>query len=447
MKKESKLVLVIMTNVNKKLKIKNVVEISGANSLKPHMKALYKLKTNFKRIENSINWNQFIKNGDKYVGEIESVYEENAPAAVVYTSGTTGIPKGAMLSNDSLIGVCYQQKYVLPDMKPGDKFLDIMPPFLAYGLACGICATLSTGLEIQVIPKFDPNKLDKLVVNKKPNHVLGVPSFFEHFTHSDLLKNKDLSFIKYCIAGGDKLNVESEKKINEFFKAHNMKNSIIKGYGMTELSSGVFINASNEYNKLGTVGTPLVRNNVKIVDPETNETKGFNETGEVYVSGPSEIVGYLNNKEEEKKVFSIDKAGVKWVKTGDLGSIDETGNLTIQGRLKRMIVRPDGHNVFPSVIEDLLMQNPAVENCAVVGIKAEGQLNGEYPTAFVVLKEEYKGDEEEIMQQLIDLSNIKLPPRDVALDYKFIDKMPMTSNGKVDYNSLIENDFSVGKRI
>ena len=343
-----------------------------------------------------------------------------------------------MLSNDGIIGVCFQQKYVLPDMKAGDTFLDIMPPFIAYGLACGICATLSTGLEIQVIPKFDPNELDKLVMKKKPNHVLGVPSFFEHFTHSELLKNKDLSFIKYCIAGGDKLNVESEKKINEFFKSHNIKNSVIKGYGMTELSSGAFINASNQSNKMGSVGTPLVRNNVKIVDPETKETKGFDETGEVYVTGPSEMVGYLNNKAEEQKVFSTDEAGVKWVKTGDLGSIDKNGSLTIQGRIKRMIVRPDGHNVFPSVIEDLIMTNPAVDACAVVGIKSEEYENGAIPTACVVLKDEYKNYEDEITKQLVELSSEKLPPRDVALSYKYIDELPLTSVGKIDYRKIEE---------
>lgn len=434
-------------NVAEKLKIEKKVIVSPSNLLPPVLKMLYKLKVKTPKNTGFENWNEFVERGKDKKINAEFKATGNEVAAIEYTSGTTGIPKGALLSNNSINSVAFQQKSVLPEMKPGDTFLDIMPPFIAYGLVCGMVASLTAGLELILIPKFEPDKFDKLVMKHKPNHVIGVPTFFENLTKSRLVKNEDLSFLKYCIAGGDKMSVEAEKRINDFFKKHNVQNNIIKGYGMTELSSGVIINVDDNTNKLGSVGVPLVKNNIKVLNPDTKDELGFNETGEIYITGPSKMAGYHNASEEMKSVVSEDVDGQEWIKTGDLGKVDEEGHVYIEGRLKRMIIRPDGHNVFPTSIENVILTHPAVENCIVVGVPSTEYMNGEIPVACVVIKDDCRERIEEIKEQLIKLSSLKLPPRDVALDYKFLEFIPMTSNGKVDINTLKEICCQQDKKI
>ncbi|MBE5886895.1 MAG: acyl--CoA ligase [Lachnospiraceae bacterium] len=426
-------------NVTKKLNV-DVVSISAAESLSGFMKAVYKKKTKIKAIDRFISFKSFVKGkNEKSHCEVKPIaYEKNMVAAIVYSSGTTGVPKGVMITNDNINSIAFHIKPVLKPIQRNHKYLVIMPPFIAYGLVCGLCCPVYMEQQMILIPKFTPQEFPDIIAKYKPNHMLGVPSFFESLTKSPKLQKMDLSFIGCCIVGGDKMNVETEKEINRFLQERGGKINILKGYGMTELSSAAFLTPSNDMNKHGSVGTAFINNDVKVLDPDTGAYLTCNQIGEIYVSTPSMMAGYVNNSDEEKKVFATDEYGHTWIKTGDIGSVDEKGNLTICGRIKRMIVRPDGHNVFPSVIEDIINEHKDVKNSVVIGIDSKTSINGKIPTAVIVLNRKEVGLEDKVREELINIQSIKLPPRDVAEEYIFTDELPLTMIGKVDIKKLEE---------
>ncbi|MBQ0109262.1 MAG: long-chain fatty acid--CoA ligase, partial [Clostridiales bacterium] len=175
-------------------------------------------------------------------------------------------------------------------------------------------------------------------------------------------------------------------------------------------------------------------NTFKVVDPETNKELKYGERGEICFFGPTMMLGYYKNSEDSDKVIRIQYDVRKWIHSHDFVYIDEDGVVFIVDRIKRMIVRPDGHNVFPAQIEAVLLQHPSVEQCCVVGLKNPNGENGKIPTAFVVLKENASDDALE--KDLDTFSKERLPERDVAMQYRFIEKLPLTPVGKVDYRAL-----------
>lgn len=422
---------------------------SASTSLPTHIKIAYKIGSKIKENKGEldkttkdkifITWDNFIKKG-KGINIKDSEFKENTPTGVVYTGGTTGIPKGAMLSNEDLIAQTKNMTYAFKGENHGKgyKFLNIMPPFIAYGLGCGLTSMLCMGLKVDIIPKFDPNKFDELIIKNKPEVILGVPSFFEKLIESPKLNGVDLSYLKVIIVGGDALNTEVEEKINRFLENHNCNIKITKGYGMTEISAAATYTSTNESNTIGSVGVPMVNNNVMVINPETNEYCGYNQQGEIYLTGPTIMVDYLNNKEESEKVKK-EINGTTWVKTSDIGKVNEKGEIFILDRIKRMVIRPDGHNVFPSQIENVIAKHSEVEKVAVVGIKHYDQLNGEIPTAFIVLKKQTTDDKKtKIIDEIEEISKRCLPERDKALEYYVVDELPLTSIGKVDFAKIVE---------
>ena len=423
------------------------------------MKCLGELKNIIQRnkidVDNKkyVKWNNFIKDGkviDYLVDDETYTYEK--PAIIVYTSGTSGEPKGAISSNESFNNIALSQSISLTHTKTGDKFLLIMPPFIAYGLAIGLHGQLCRGQELQMVPTFtidnQAKMLGDLVSKYKPQTIMGVPTFMVDLIKHPKMQKLDCTFLKDIIVGGDSMNVSAEEKVNNFFIAKNSEARIKKGWGLTEVNSAFSYTKDESSNKLGSVGIPLIGNNIKIVKPvekdiinfdELEEVK-YNEIGEIFINSKSTIIDYLNNEEESKKVFFIDKNGNRWVRTKDLGRITEDGLIYIEGRMKRIIIRPDGHNISPFAIENIINKNENVENCAVVGTPATNSEHGSYATAYIELKKEHKKEQIEILKELKKEIESKLPPRDVASDYKFVDEIPLTNIGKVNYKILEEQE-------
>ena len=382
-----------------------------------------------------MSWSRFIEAGKGHAVE-SAPYEKGRAAAIIYTGGTTGVPKGAVLSNETFTIMDRQSVYCNPRMYfQGNCFLDIMPPFIAYGLVFGLFIPFCTGFKNIIIPVFDPHKFTDLILKHKPNHVVGVPTFYESMSKREEAQNANLDFLMSAITGGDRLLPNTEKEINDFFKEHGCQYTVLKGYGMTEMGSAATFTATDECNVPGSVGVPCFTNVIMVIDHDTGKELSYYEHGEICITGPSMMLGYFDNDEETQKVFHRHDDGRIWIHTGDIGFMTEDGVLFIVDRMKRMIIRPDGHNVWPSQIEAVVVQHPAIAECAVVGMPNPENENGKIPTAFMVPKAEAAATDK-LIDDVDCFCKERMPERDRAMAYRIIDEMPMTPVGKVDYRAL-----------
>ena len=336
--------------------------------------------------EKIILWTDFYNKGYSYDTEIFVKVSKDDPAVILHSGGTSGTPKSILLSNGNINVVPNQAHIALPDVTDRDSMLGILPMFHCFGLVECIHYPLCTGLELILIPKFDATRFDKLLRKYKPTFIAGVPTLFEALLKNKHMDDIDLSNVKYIVSGGDSLNEERNKRVNDFLRAHGSVKGIVQGYGMTETGGGCIFSTTNSYT-LGSVGIPLPSNDLKIVDPETHKEVKTGQVGEIQISGPSVMLGYLNNEEETNNVLQKDKNGKVWVHTGDLGYINKNGCLFFVQRLKRLIIS-SGYNVYPSHIEEVLNKHEYVLNSCVVGIPHPYKV--QVPKAYIVLKSEYK---------------------------------------------------------
>lgn len=454
----SKLVIIVDSYFSK---IKGLVEsntidkaiaVSPAESLPLGLNLGYKakefiesLKDHNKKIEYDYrvnNWSDFIKNGEYYKKETKVKHIPNRPFVIEHTGGTTGNPKGVVLSNENINAVALQSVLTGIDMQRDHTWLDIMPTFIAYGVGMGLHLPLTIGMETILIPQFDAQKFDELILKHKPVHMVGVPSYWGTIINSKKLAKQNLSFMIAPTVGGDAMDVTLEKDSNEFLKKHNCSSKITKGYGMTEVCGGV-AGTVDKNNEIGSVGIPFVKTTIAIFDPETNEELSYNQHGEVCMTGPNTMLGYFANEQATKDILRVHDDGSVWIHSGDIGYMTENGNLFIVDRLKRMIIRYDGFKVFPSLIEKVIGSHYAVEACKVVGIPDIDHSQGKLPKTHIVLKDEYKENKNQIINELRSLCLEKLPEYMQPIDYKVRETLPLTSVGKVDYRALEAEDEEI----
>lgn len=432
-----------LRGLKKNTSVEEVIVITPYETFKKPLKKFLKFKDKIsaksKRFVDStecIKWDDFIKCGSNKPVKTEK-YEKNTPVTIVHTGGTTGKAKGVILSNDNINCGAFQCEVSGLNFEDRGTWLDIMPPFIVYGVGNGLHLPLSMGMKVILMPKFDPTKFDEILLKHKPNYMAGVPSHYGYLLKSKKMKNADLSFIKTPIVGGDKMDYTLEKEVNMFLKEHNCKTKIIKGYGMSEVDAAVSVCINGEINKLKSVGIPLSHSNIGIFNPETNEEVSYNQEGEVRISGPNVMLGYFNNKEEEQKILYTDADGVKWIRSGDLGYFDEDALLYVKGRYKEMIIRPDGFKVYPSSIEDVILLHNDVAECKVVGCRDFSESQGELPKAFIIIKDTNKSPDI-ILEEIKVICEKELAEYSLPFDYEIITKFPTTSIGKIDTIALKE---------
>lgn len=424
--------------------VQTVISISAAESLPTKVRLAY-LATEAisflthkkeKAIEskNLMKWSRFISLSDNAT-EIDENPDGTIPVAILHTGGTTGTPKGVVLSSENFNTIAYQYKLSGMYIFPGQRFLDIMPPFIAYGVGAGLHMPFVIGMTSILIPQFDPAKFAKMIRDMKPNHMAGVPSHWGNVIESKELQSIDLSYLITPAVGGDAMNLQLEKRANQFLDEHRAPNHIIKGYGITEECS-LAAACVNEINAEGSVGIPLPQNIISIFDTETGKELQYDQQGEVCISGPTTMLGYFKNPKATNEIILTHDDGRRWIHTGDLGYMTSEGMLYIDGRIKRMIIRQDGFKVFPSLIEKLICENPAVAGCCVVGVADKDYSQGQLPFAFVVLHTHETESIEQIKKTISENCRKELPEYAQPINYRFIKELPTTGIGKIDYREL-----------
>jgi len=365
-------------------------------------------------------WGQFLRSG-KRQAELPAV-AANDPAVILYSGGTTGYPKGIVLSNLNFNALALQTAESSQCIECGGKMLAVMPVFHGFGLGICIHTALVHGCRSILVPRFTVSSYAKLM--KKANYVAGVPTLYEALLSAKELKNADLSRLKGVFCGGDTLSPELKSRFDEFLKAHGATVRLREGYGMTESVTASCLTppyAADE--KVGSIGLPYPDMYYKILD-----------SGEICMRGPTLMLGYLNNPELTAETMKLHDDGYVWLHTGDLGRVDEDGYVYFHGRIKRVIIT-SGYNVYPPQIERVLNSFPGIKTSAVIGVPHPYKM--QVPKAFVVPQDGDKIDIGELREHLSKNVAKYAMPKEIVL----LKSMPQTKVGKVNY-PLLEGDYT-----
>ena len=343
-----------------------------------------------------------------------------AVAVLQYTGGTTGTPKGAMLTHANItVNVAQVKAWRNRPAKEEDRILGIIPLFHVFAMTAVMNFGVSSGIEIILVPKFELIDTLKLIAKLRPTMMPGVPTLFNAMLRHPHIGNFDLSGLDYCISGGAALPVEVKRGFEKLCGC-----SVVEGYGLSETAPVVACNPIGA-GKEGSIGTPLPATEISIRsldDPETEMPLG--EPGEICIAGPQVMTGYWNKPEDTKAAF----VG-RFFRTGDVGYMDEEGFIFIVDRIKDMI-NASGFKVYPRRIEDALYEHAAVAEVTVIGVP--DQYRGEAPKAFVKLKDGREATALELLQFLKPkLSKLELPA-----EIEFLDELPKTMIGKLSKKEL-----------
>jgi fatty-acyl-CoA synthase len=364
-------------------------------------------------VSGSLDFNQLLHNSPDTEITCETLEAEDI-ACLLFTGGTTGLPKGAQLSHRQIAWNGYNT--VIHDLSHNDIYLNVFPMFHAGGLFAYMVAQVIFGGVTILMKRFDPELVLTLIEREKATIFAAVPAMYQMLTQAKNWAEADLSSLRFCTSGGAPLPVPL---IEHYTQEKGVK--FKQGFGMTEFGPGLFaLSPEDAIRKAGSIGRPNFFVDARIVDPETNRPLGPNQVGELVLKGPSLSSGYYNDPEAWAAV--IDEEG--WFHTGDLAKHDEEWYFYIVDRLKDMFIS-GGENIYPVEIEAALYRHPAVLQCAVIGLPDPKW--GEVGQACVVLKAGQIATEAELLQHLTEhLAKYKVPKAVV-----FVDSLPVSAAGKI----------------
>lgn len=418
----------------KDIKVKHFVMVPTNYSFKGILKWGYNIKeaANLKLDGDKISFAEFLA-----VSTIDSGYvkrDAKDPAAIIYSGGTTGKPKGIIISNLNFNAMALQTRTVCDEIKPGNSVLAALPIFHVFGLALCCHTCLVAGMTCIIVPRLNTKAINSELKKYKPNIYPAVPSLLKLSLNGINPGKNAFKDIKMVVVGGDYLSPQLKADYEKFMRECG-SNAVVKvGYGLSEATGFSTCTAEMEEKDVifGTLGIPNPDMDIKIFEVNSDIEKPVNDIGEICVSGPTVMMGYINESEETKKTLVLHSDGKIWLHTGDLGYRNEDGQFFYSSRLKRMIIT-NGYNVYPVELEEIISKCEYVKSCTVVGIPHKTK--GQTPKAVIVLKD---GVEEniEIRSKIRKYCKDNLANYAVPTEFEYRKTLPVTAVGKVAYRDL-----------
>ncbi|MBB6448295.1 long-chain acyl-CoA synthetase [Geomicrobium halophilum] len=371
------------------------------------------------------HWKESVERASKEWEDVKIDSREDL-ALIQYTGGTTGTPKGVMLTHYNLVVNTEQCiKWMYQAEKGNERILAALPFFHVYGMTTAMNLSIMHAAELVIVPKFDAKQVLKTIEKKKVTLFPGAPTMYIAITNHPDLEKHDLSSIKACLSGAAPL----PKEVQGTFE-RKTGGKLVEGYGLTETSPVAASNPIWEVRKHGSIGMPWPDTEMAILDQENGTFADINEVGEIAIRGPQVMQGYWQKEEETKAVFQED-----WFKSGDMGYQDENGYFYIVDRKKDMIIA-GGFNIYPREIEEVLYEHEAILEAAVIGVP--DPYRGETVKAFVVFKEGQELSEKELEK----FCRTKLAAYKIPRVFETRKELPKTLVGKVLRRVLVEEEMS-----
>lgn len=407
--------------IRSEVKIKNIIITSIKDFLPFFLKLLYPLKYKTPKIkfeQNMYRFLDFLKYSPEY--KMVNINPKEDIAALMYTGGTTGVPKGAMLTHYNLLSNALQIKYWYKPKTEPMIVLSVLPFFHIYGQTAAMNYVFAHQSTMVILPRFDVSDMLKSISKYRVTVFHGVPTLYIQIINSPLAKKYKLDTIEACISGAAPLPIEVQKKFEELTGG-----KLREGYGLTETSPVTHVNPIMGKSKLGSIGLPIPNTFAAIADIDENKLLPPGSVGELVISGPQVMKGYYKMPEENSKVF-FELGGLRWFRTGDIAKMDEEGYFYIVER-KKDLIKYKGYSVYPREVEEVLYQHPAVKEAAVIGVPDPEV--GEQIKAFVVLKDEFKGKVKE--EEIIEFVKARIAPYKYPRIVEFRDTLPKSAVGKI----------------
>lgn len=361
-------------------------------------------------------------------------------AVILYSGGTTGVSKGIMLSNMNFIS---EGKMVSEwgKLDNATSVLAILPIFHGFGLGVCVNACFMGGGKSILVPVFTPETVADLIRSRKPSFVIGVPTLFDALSRNPKMQKADLSCLKATFSGADALPRPVKERFEEMVRRQGGNVQLLEGYGLTEAVTAIMATPIGCYRE-GSVGVPFPDMLAKIVRLDTTDEAPVGEEGEICVSGPAVMLGYLDSPEETAQTLKKHADGRIWLHTGDIGTMDQDGFFYFKLRRKRMI-KSSGMNVYPAQVEELLYKHPKVRDACVVGVPDEAQVQA--VKAFVVLKNPSDACPE-TEKELIHYCREHLIKWSCPRTVEFRSDLPKTLVGKIAYTVLEKEEIEKCKK-
>lgn len=403
--------------------IKTVITCAAVNSLGTVVKLLKKVKN----IPNTLSWDRFIASGRKECVSSEVTYQENVPAIMVYSSGTTGASKGIQLTNNSINATITQYEYTGFKLERQDRYFAQIPIWFSTGICVTMLVPLCLGVTVILEPIYDFDIFYQHVSKYKPNFMITAVGLVDYLRNKKEIDPAYKEF-KYLAIGGEYVVPHAESVFNEWLKKNDSESQLHKGYGMCECGGTVTF-TNDVSNKFGAAGIPMAQVIISAFDLETGEELTYGNRGELRVLSPCVMLGYYKNPEATDRFFKTDEQGRIWACTGDMGYITEDGNVYVDGRISSSYINDYGDIIYLFDIERAILDVEAVRQCKVVVSEIGGR---KIHVAHVVFYQD-KCSQDTILEQIKEVCQKKVSTNHFPHLFKLhSDGLPVAPSGKLD---------------